>query len=179
MEHLPVSETAGATGPLLPTPPTTEPVLDHHVYDKKSATWIKRPSKPQPFLQLGISIHPEDYATLGIPLKVRKKISASLYVMADTGCQSCLISLKLLRRIGLQRKHLTPCSMSMETANHGCISIIGSVVVRLTGRSPTGESLETRQILYVTDTANKLFLSQEACEDLGLVSSDFPRVGSH
>ena len=89
--------------------------------------------------------------------------------MADTGCQSCLISLKLLRRIGVQKKHLTPTSMSMETANHGCIDIIGSVVVRLTGASPGGDILETRQILYVTEQANKLFLSQEACEDLGLL----------
>ena len=69
--------------------------------------------------------------------------------------------------------------MSMETANHGSINIIGSVVVRLTGRSRTGQTLETRQILYVTDSANKLFLSEEACEDLGLVSPDFPSVGSH
>ena len=156
-----------------------DPILDHHIYDKKSATWIKRPSKPQPFLKLGISIHPEDYVALGIPPKVQKRVSASLYVMADTGCMSCLIGLKLLRRIGLHRKHLTPCSMAMEAANNGSINIIGSVVVRLTGQSPTGETLETRQILYVSDNTNKLFLSEEACEDLGLVSPDFPFVGSH
>lgn len=38
-----------------------DPALDHHVYDKNSATWIRRPSKPQPFVKLGIAIHPEDY----------------------------------------------------------------------------------------------------------------------
>ena len=69
--------------------------------------------------------------------------------------------------------------MTMEAANHGCIDIIGSVVVHLTGLSPTGETLETRQILYVTEKANKLLLSKEACKDLGLVSQDFPSVGSH
>ena len=67
----------------------------------------------------------------------------------------------------------------MNAANDGCIDIIGSVVVRLSGQSPTGETLETRQILYVTERTNKLFLSQEACKDLGLVSPDFPSVGSH
>lgn len=99
--------------------------------------------------------------------------------MADTGCQSCLISMKLLRRIGVQPKHLTPASMTMNAANDGYIVIIGSVVVRLSGQSPTGGTLETRQILYVTKRTNKLFRSQEACKDLGLVSPDFPLVGSH
>ena len=94
-----------------------DPALDHHVYDKNSATWIKRPSKPQPFIKLGITIHPEDYAQLGIPSKFKRKISASLQVMADTGCQSCLISMKLLRRIGVQPKQLTPASMTMNAAN--------------------------------------------------------------
>ena len=124
------SATAAATSESGPTQPSetggvaaTEPVLDHHVYDKKSARWIKPPSKPQPFLKLGISIHPEDYVNLGIPPKVRRRMSASLHVMADTGCMSCLIGMKLLHRIGLRRTHLTPCSMSMETANHGSINI--------------------------------------------------------
>ena len=42
-------------------------------------------------------------------------------------------------------KHLTPTSMTMEAANHSYIDIIGSVVVRLSGQSPIGETLETRQ----------------------------------
>ena len=109
------SATAAAASESGPTEPSetqvvaaTEPVLDHHVYDKKAAKWIKRPSKPQPFLKLGISIHPEDYVNLGIPPKIRKRMSASLHVMADTGCMSCLIGMKLLHRIGLRRTHLTP-----------------------------------------------------------------------
>ena len=42
--------------------------LDHHVYDNLSDTWIRRSSKPQPFVRVSIQALPEDYLALGINL---------------------------------------------------------------------------------------------------------------
>ena len=144
------------------------PILDHHIFDKKLQTWIKKPSQPQPFLNLDISIHPEDYDALRLPRMVRKRITAKLTVLADTGCQSMLISYKLLRKIGIYEKHLIRASMRMNTATCGLIDIIGCVIMRFVGTDINGNVHETRQIVYVTNAANKLFLSKEACVDLGL-----------
>ena len=151
--------------------------LDHHVYDPSRHVWVKKPSSPQPFLNLELSVHPEDYDALKLPRMVPKIRSASIRVLADTGFQSMLISFKILRKLGIYEKHLIPASMRMHTATYGLIDIIGCVVMRLSGVSPDGTQHETRQIVYVTGTANRLFLSMEACIALGLISPSFPTVG--
>ena len=39
--------------------------------------------------------------------------------------------------------------------------------------------MTTRQITYITDSSDKLFLSREACIDLGMISRHFPTVGEN
>ena len=94
----------------------TLPPLDHHVYDPILDKWIKKPSAPQPFLTLNLSVHPEDYDALKLPRVIPKRLTAGLQVLADTGCQSMLISFKILRKLGIYQKHLLPASMCMNTA---------------------------------------------------------------
>ena len=51
------------------------------------------------------------------------------------------------------------------------------MILRFSGQSTSGQSLQTRQIVYVTHDSDKLFLSREACTALGLISSTFPTFG--
>ena len=101
----------------------------------------------------------------------------SLSAMADTGCQSCLASLKVIQQIGLSKNDLIPVSMQMHAANNKGIKILGAAILRLSGQSTNGNTLETRQLTYVTDDSNKFFLSREACTDLGMISNTFPTIG--
>ncbi|CAC5401120.1 unnamed protein product [Mytilus coruscus] len=39
--------------------------IDHHLYDNLSDTWIRKASKPQPFVNLVLRILPEDYEAFG------------------------------------------------------------------------------------------------------------------
>ena len=57
------------------------------------------------------------------------------------------------------------------------IKIIGATVLRLSERDSSGQLLETRQMTYVTDMPGRLFISREACIDLGIISDNFPTVG--
>ena len=50
-------------------------------------------------------------------------------------------------------------------------------VSRYSGKSEADQTLATRQISYVTDSSDKLFLSLEACEGLGMASPKFPKFG--
>jgi hypothetical protein len=52
------------------------------------------------------------------------------------------------------------------------------VILRFSGQSNTGQTLETRQIVYVTPDSDKIFLSREACSSLGLISRELPTIGS-
>ena len=144
--------------------------LDHHVYDNLCNTWTRRRSDPQPTINVSVSFQPSDAPDLHLQSSVTASPSVSYHAMADTGCQSCLSGVDLLRKLHLNNSDLHPVSMSMTAANDKRINIIGALPLRITGISPSGISHTTRQIVYFTDSTNKLFLSKQACESLGIIS---------
>ena len=168
------------SGPRPPTAavaPTAAAVsLDHHIYDQLHGTWINCRSKPQPYISLTVSIHPDDFKTLGHPTKLKHR-STSLLAMADTGCQSCLAGMKVVAALGVTENDLIPVSLRMHAANNEGISILGAVALRFSGCNPQGQTVETRQLTYVTKSTDTLFLSREACSVLGIISDRFPAVG--
>ena len=83
--------------------------------------------------------------------------------MADTGCQSCLASLTIIKHLGLRQTDLISVTMRMYSANSEGITILGPTMLRFSGKCKSGATLKTRQITYVTDNSDKLFLSREAC----------------
>lgn len=97
--------------------------------------------------------------------------------MADTGCQSCLAGTNLLQQMGLCRNQLIPVSMQMTSANNSGIEIVGALPLRISGMSPSGVKLTTRQIVYFTPSTKRMFMSKHACSSLGLISSNFPTIG--
>jgi len=151
--------------------------LDHHLYNDMTETWIRQPSKPQPYVNVTVQATVEDYEGLGykslFPFKPRTVLVPA---MADTGCQSCLAGIKVLHKLGLTERNLIPVTLKMHAANNKGIKILGAAVLRLSGKGPDG-SMETRQIVYVTDNSDKLFLSREACTALGMISENFPTIG--
>jgi hypothetical protein len=88
-----------------------------------------------------------------------------------------LASLKIIQHLGLREKDLIPVTMRMYAANNNGINILGATILRLSGKSKSGDALATRQITYVTDDSDKLFLSREACMALGMISNTFPTIG--
>ena len=150
--------------------------LDHHLYCQLNDRWQRGPSKAQPTVELTASTHTVDYKALGFDLST-PPATLRLTAVADTGCQSCLIGSNLTRRLGIHDSQLIPVSMRMRAVNDNHISILGAVILRLSGKSTNGQTHETREITYVSDKADKLFISREACIKLGLISEAFPTVG--
>ena len=150
--------------------------LDHHLYNHLSDTWIRKSSKPQPFVKLMIGAFQVDYKHLGYNLYTKTK-SKCITCMADTGCQSCLAGMKAISGLGFKTKDLIPVTMRMHAANNKGIKIIGAIILRISGKDKDGSNLETRQITYVTDSSDKFFLSRDACISLGMITDTFPTVG--
>lgn len=149
--------------------------LAHHLYDDICDKWMRRVSSPQPYVNLTFTNEREDYKALGFDL-LKRTHAVSLQAMADTGCQSCLIGIKVAQQMGLSTEDLIPVSMTMKAANNKGIRILGAVVVRFAGNSDDARRLETRQIAYVTDTSDRIFISRAACVNLGLISDKFPTI---
>ena len=97
--------------------------------------------------------------------------------MADTSCQSSLIGFKQIQRLGLTKRDLINVNVRIHAANNQAIKILGAAILRITGIGRDGRQRETRQFSYVTNEADKFFLSKNACIDLGLVSETFPTIG--
>lgn len=145
-------------------------------YNNICDRWTQQASQPQPFIKLDICAVEEDYKDLGFEMKIRTR-PLSLSAMADTGCQSCLIGIGAINRLGLARENLIPVSMKMHAANNKDIRILGAAILRFSGRDKDQNRLETRQVVYVTDSSDKMFLSREACVALGMLSKTFPTIG--
>ena len=154
--------------------------LDHHVYDDICDTWRKRRSDPQPVIELDIQFDPADMGDLGFRVNKStpsKTPPVSYSSLPDTGCQSCLSGTNLLSRLNIHQASLISVVMRMNAANEKGINLLGALPLRITGTSPTGSLHTTRQLVYFTDSTNKLFLSKQACASLGIISKQFPTIG--
>ena len=145
--------------------------LEHLRYLPSSKTWVERTSKPQPYIKISLSTCRSDYRTIHHPLS--KEGHTTTHAMADTGCQSCLMSVRTARALGLTPRDYLKARMRMSAANGNDIRILGAALVNLS-LDDKGTRRTSKQMIYITDAVNKLFLSLEACVDIGLVPSDFP-----
>ena len=153
------------------------PIMDHHLYDNQTDTWHKRPSQPQPHLDVSIRIVDDDYRQLGYePITKSTHKTLTVSAMADTGCQSCLAGIQCIQCLGLKETDLIPVKTKMHTANNQQINILGAIILRISGENDLGDIVETRQLTYVTNESNRLFLSKGACIDLGMIDENFPSI---
>ena len=118
----------------------------------------------------------EDYEQFGFAPQANQQ-NATVYAMADTGCQSCLVSIDNVRKLGLHKCNLIPVKMRMHAANNDNINILGAAILRFSGQDGSGNVVETRQLVCVTDTSSQLFLCKEACIVLRMITDRFPTVG--
>ena len=65
----------------------------------------------------------------------------------------------------------------MHAAINKGITILGATIFRISGKDDQGRHVVTRQMTYVTDNSDKLFISREACIALGMISDSFPTIG--
>ena len=56
-------------------------------------------------------------------------------------------------------------------------AILGAAIMRFSNKNKSGNLIETRQITYVTYNSDKLFISREACNSLGMIPDTFPTIG--
>ena len=102
--------------------------IDHHLYNQLNDCWTRQSSKPQPFITLTTTLCPDDYLTFGLPPPRVPRQTLPIPAMADTGCQSCLVSMKIIKRFGLQQNDLIPVTMRMVAGCCGNLANSGEVV---------------------------------------------------
>jgi hypothetical protein len=78
---------------------------------------------------------------------------------------------QILPRLGLNRSNLLPVSMSRAS------TLLELPRYASQADHQMGDVLTTKQMVYITDASDKLFLSREACMALKIIGTTFPTVG--
>ena len=149
--------------------------VQHHIFDKTAGKWVMRNSKEQPLIEVSLSVtdfpeHSSDATRL--PTK-----SVTKQALADTGCQSCLTGTAVAEQLGLGPSDYIKVDMKMRTADNKDIPIAGAIPLLITTTDDQGRSVHSKQMTYVTKALHdKIYLSREACTDLGIITPTFPKA---
>ena len=117
------------------------------------------------------------YEELSLPLPKVTTRSVKMPGMTDSGAQMVVGGMNLVHSLGLTRRELIPLATKVNVANNSGLGLLGGILITITGRDKHGNIRETRQLCYISEMVFTLFLSEQACEDLGIIEKDFPSIG--
>ena len=89
--------------------------------------------------------------------------------LADTGCQTCIAGVKFLSTIGCPREYIVSTKHRIVGITKSGLNIIGAIFLRIEVNGKT-----SRQMVYISEKVEGLFLSEEALKDLGVIDTNFP-----
>ena len=161
-------------------PVTTLP-LHHHLHKLAGGCKISQPS-PSPSLQVTVTLDRAAYGTLSLnmPRLVRKSNTRveNQKAVCDTGAQVTVSPLQLLHSLGVKSDSIFSISTSINSVNSAPVDIVGGIFLKISATNlKTAVTTHTRQLVYVSKSIPTIYLSRNACTDLGILSINFPSPG--
>ena len=150
--------------------------IDTQQYDRMKG-WINRPPSSHPTVTLDARVDASDYEHFGYKFTSPPR-SSTIPTVTDTGCQSSIIGMQVVHRLGYSEADLIPTKMRMKAIDQNNIAVQGAIILRLSGRDQHGNVYETVQICFVSDKIKQLYLSEQGCKQLGIIPETFPAVGA-
>ena len=90
---------------------------------------------------------------------------------------SSMAGLNTIAKLGLSQKSLIPVTTQMKSADNSHIKLLGATFIELQGKNSNGDTITTKQMVYITPNTEAFYLSRKGCEDLGIISNRFPTIG--
>ena len=151
-----------------------------HVGIDEFGKWARIKVDDHPEVVVDIEPDIEGYEELRLDKKPPPKHKiTSTKALVDTGAQMVVMGLKTVYAMGLGKKNIMPVGMTIKAANTGGLRLLGGILVRITGQGLDGVERITRQLAYVAEEVDRVFLSKKACEELGIISRNFPIIGAY
>ena len=82
-----------------------------------------------------------------------------------------------MHQLGITKRELIPLSNGISSADNTGLGLLGGLLVNISGTTNKGKTVTTKQLFYIAEGLDCLFLSKQACVQLGIVSENFPKVG--
>ena len=151
-----------------------------HVGIDEFGRWAKVRVEDHPEVMVKIEPDLEGYDDLNLERRPPPKHkSTDTNALVDTGAQMVVMGVKTVYDMGLGKKHIMPVGMTIKAANTGGLKLLGGVLVRISGPGHDGVQRVTRQLAYVAEEVDRVFLSKKATEELGIISKTFPIIGAY
>ena len=150
--------------------------VPHMLYEQ--LRWVKKSPPRHPTCTLSVTVSVKGYQDNNFtPPPATRRRDTNMTALTDSGCQACCMGVTQLHALGLSGRDLLQPILSLKAANTSGITIIGVVFLMITGWDRKGNKWRTHQLCYVSEDVEQLLLSREACEQLGMLSKNFPEVG--
>ena len=186
IDQVPSSPTTAATFLSTLRQATTSPIttlpLPHHVHTVADS-WKKCSPTKAPNLPVNVILDRAAYGSLALPppklqQRSRSGRTNSQQAVLDTGAQVTVVPQQLLHNLAVHEPSVFPIATAIKAVNAAPVDIMGGIFLRFVAKNfRTGATRETRQLAYISRTVPSIYLSREACVQLGTIPSDFPQVG--
>ena len=143
--------------------------IEHHIFDGK---WMRHPSMPHPMVWVKATPLPEEHTKIGAPTPISKLKAIDIAMVADSGCQSCIVPYATAEAMGYTAKDLMPVSMYMRGAIKENLGVEGGIILEI----KVEENRRCKQMVYVSKIINQAFLCREALIQLNILPKGFPEV---
>ena len=149
-----------------------------HISTDKSGKWINSCPESLPSVSVTMSVSESGYYETALPRPVVHK-ETRVRAIPDTAAQITLAGTDLIDSMNISRRSLIQVSQRVKGVSSQALPIIGALLLDITGQDKEGHSITSRQLVYIAKGAQRILLSRKACQELGIISSDFPMVGAH
>ena len=95
-------------------------------------------------------------------------------MVTDTGCQSTAVPTDFAYRVGFKKKDFIPVKINMKGVEGSSLGIVGAIVLEFSCQDNHCRQVSTRQLCYVSEKINRVYLSRQGCCELGVLDDDFP-----
>ena len=149
--------------------------ISHAEYDNIIG-WISKPAQDHPLITVTLEVSKDDYKLFNLQFPDDKPTNQiNRIAVADTGAMTMVAGRDTVNSLGLDLADLVPVKTKLKGVDNNQLNILGAVFLKVGGKTHT-----TRQLCYIiNDNNSKVYLSRKACENLGIISKSFPRIGDH
>jgi hypothetical protein len=134
--------------------------------------WVPAAVQPHGMVKLNVQLSQSAQTQLNLPHV--KLSTTSVQALADSGAQMCVADWDVAARLNLTKADLLHPALKVSVADNSNLELVGAHFLSI--YSDSGES--TEQMVYFAHNVGDFYLSKAAMIDLGIISKDFPTVGS-
>ena len=131
-------------------------------------------AKVPPHAQIKYRLAHDDYKKISILMPNKLQVVATMSSIGDINSTSMIAGTEFVKNLGLTKNDLLPMNMLIWNTNKIAMDIISMVIMEI---KVEGQNTVVKQIVYIASNTNEVFLSREACEQLGLILEDPQGIG--